>query len=658
MKFRLSHLLILPVLLLISGCDPSNRADFDKLFSPVNLPYLKPGKMMLVTSHDTTGGGNDRISVLPGKSASILHVSGPGVITRIWFRVESTDPYYLRRILLKIRWDDEESPSVLVPIGDFFGNGFQYTAYSTAYLSMTGGGFSCFFPMPFEASADIEIVNQTGAMIPSLSYQINYLKTDGYLGRDVGYFHASWHRNPRTDSDSDFTILHVRGKGHVVGLSLNVQSYDSSFSFLQGNERVFVDGEKNPSLFGTGMEDYFSSSQGFLSGEFSGPYNGLLYKDDSLGRLAAYRYLIYDPIPFRKSILFLLEHGAGNRDVIDIASTVFWYQLELHTEFPPMPGPGDRIPLRIVPPPSLIEAEGIPITEGASGTAVRKMTGQGLEWSGAAQLELNGKPGEAFSLQLPAMKEKKGTIGIYFSRGPDYGNYSVFLEDQKVGALTGYHPWLIPAGKIEVPFEFPAGTRARIKFVADGRDTRSTGFKAGIDGFEFIPIRSYIADWYLAGPFPLTGTRQGEKRAMDSLFAPEVSVDLKGVIPGLQGKENRWRHCTTPGTGLTDLSVLSPSGRMAGYAVTYIFSPKNQEMTLLIGSSDSGKVIFNNRERLLFVGKHPAYPDRAEVKLEAKTGWNKLLIKIVSRGGRPGFFARLRETDVPVVLSADQKLTP
>ena len=93
---------LLFILVLLSGCENPNRADLEKFLSPGALPYLKPGKLIQVSSYDTSGGNNDRIMIPAGETATILDVPGPGVIVRIWFTIDSRDPYFLRKLLLRI----------------------------------------------------------------------------------------------------------------------------------------------------------------------------------------------------------------------------------------------------------------------------------------------------------------------------------------------------------------------------------------------------------------------------------------------------------------------------------------------------------------------------------------------------------------------------
>ncbi|HTX89553.1 MAG TPA: glycoside hydrolase family 172 protein [Bacteroidales bacterium] len=651
-----SAAMFLLAMLVICGCETGNRADIESILNPGMLPYLKASKLIQVSSSDTTGGNEDYIRVLPGKTATIFNVSGPGIITRIWFTIDSRDPYFLRRVVIRMFWDREKSPSVEVPFGDFFGTGFAYKQYATPYLSMSSGGYTCFFPMPFEESARIDIVNETGKEIPALYYQVDYQKLDGYIPRDVAYFHAFWRRDVRTDYDSNYTILDIKGRGHVVGLNLNVQSYRKNFAFLEGDEKIFVDGETKPSIQGTGTEDYFSSGWYFNKGEYAGPYNGLILKDTSLGRIAAYRFHILDPIPFKKSIRFSIEHGHGNQEIADYSSTVYWYQIEPHQPFPPLPKAGLRIPLRTVVPNGILEAEKLSFNLGRIPSVKEDMSDWGAEWGGLKQLRVETEKNDSFSLVLNNMSESQYDIRIYFTRGPDYGNTAVYYQNKKIGEIAGFNPSIIPAGPLVLPPLQNQASSIRLSFRVTGKDTLSKGYATGLDALEVIPKRSYIPDWYIIGPFPNPLGSGGARLGIDSAFDPEVSVDLTAPAEGFNRKLVTWKYVKTPENGYFDLTrYFRPYEMAVGYAVTYLFSESDQEIPLWVGSDDGIKVFFNNRMVYRFLGVRIAEPDQKEILLEVKPGWNKLMLKVENNLGGFAFYARLIDKNKSLVVSAEQK---
>lgn len=149
------------MLVILFSCQ-RKQTDPGELLNPGNLAEIKPGKMIRASSYDTTGASNDRINIYPGETATIFDREGAGVITRIWITIGSRDPHFLRRILPRMYWDDEKFPSVEVPVGDFFGTGFEYRHDAAEFLGMTSGCYYCYFPMPFEKTARIEAVNETG----------------------------------------------------------------------------------------------------------------------------------------------------------------------------------------------------------------------------------------------------------------------------------------------------------------------------------------------------------------------------------------------------------------------------------------------------------------------------------------------------------------
>lgn len=71
------------------------------------------------SSWDTSGRNADAWIIPAGQSCVLADLNGPGVITHIWM----TQRNHYRDCLLKISWDNAAYPSVLAPLGDFFGLG-------------------------------------------------------------------------------------------------------------------------------------------------------------------------------------------------------------------------------------------------------------------------------------------------------------------------------------------------------------------------------------------------------------------------------------------------------------------------------------------------------------------------------------------------------
>lgn len=311
-----------------------------------NLIRLQKFKTAQESSYDRTGGNEDYVSIEPGDKAVICDVDGPGQISRIWVTVASPDTYVRRTCVIRMFWDNEASPSVEAPLGDFFGVGFgQYKHYTALPMGMSSGGYYCYLPMPFAKSARIEIENQGNKKIYAFYYNITYHKLYK-LEKDTAYFHALW-RHDETRPGENYTLLEAEGRGHYAGCVMSMQGrVPLSLWFLEGDEMIYVDGEGHPpAVHGTGTEDYFNAGWYFNKGTFSAPFHGLTVKDWARARISAYRFHIQDPIPFEKSIRVTMEHGGTNdASGCHYDSVAYWYQLEPHKPHAGLPNPDERLP--------------------------------------------------------------------------------------------------------------------------------------------------------------------------------------------------------------------------------------------------------------------------------------------------------------------------
>jgi hypothetical protein len=337
-----------------------------------NIPVLRDAKRKRFSSYDRTGGNKDYLIIPAGETATLAEMKGAGTVKHIWVTIRSCDEYYLRKLVLRAYWDGEKNPSVEVPIGDFFGIGHAITKnYVSAPLQMSpedGKGFNCWFPMPYSNGARITIENQGNWDCESFYYYVDYEEYKNSQ-EGLGRFHATWHRdNPTEGDDSDewdnptwlfrgtnldgkenYVILEAEGKGHYVGCNMNVHNLRSTLRFNwygEGDDMIFIDGEKLPSLIGTGTEDFYGMSW-CPTQEYCAPYHGLPLPGSDKnwnGKITWYRYHILDPIYFEKSIKVTIEHGHANKRSDDYSSTAYWYQTEPHKKFKPLPPVQERLP--------------------------------------------------------------------------------------------------------------------------------------------------------------------------------------------------------------------------------------------------------------------------------------------------------------------------
>lgn len=647
----------LSVLFLVSllfAASASAQTVLDNLFSPSDIPYLRQSRLYHLSSYDTTGGNHDYITIPAGQTATVLDVDGPGVIARIWMTVGSSDPYYMRRILIRMYWDGESYPSVEVPLGDFFGTGFGYKQYTSRFVGMSSGGFYCYFPMPFNKSARIDIVNQTGIDIDSYYYNIDYQKLVQPFDSTVGYFHAWWHRVIRTTSRDNYVILDAEGHGQFVGCNLNLQGYDGNLWFLEGDEMIYVDGESKPSVNGTGTEDFFNSGWYFNHGEFSAPYHGLILKDDSTSRIAAYRFFVGDAVPFEKSIRVTIEHGTENTEAADYSSTAYWYQSEPHRPFPAMLKPSLRIPLRVAVPNGAVEADSLSLNQTSLKSEVEDMSDLGADWSGSKQLKVAAsKSGDAFVLNVPVKEPDIYSVRVYYTKGGDYGNTNVICAGKRVGRIDGYSQAVIPGGAITLRHLRTDRDFIRLLFVSAGKNEASKGYSLGLDAFVAQPERHYISKWNVIGPFPNPKDSSGNRLGIDLVYPPEREIILGTKYFGANGQRVGWHVMKVGKNGMMDfVGKFNPDELVVAYAATYVYSAKRQNVPLLLGSDDGVKVFLNGKESYRKLVIRSAEPDADKILLPLRKGWNTLLLKIENNLGGYGFYARLLDTGKGLKYSA------
>lgn len=448
-------------------------------------------------SWDRSHGNGDLRRVTPGQTITLFDHQGAGIVRRFWVTIAPRSEMTIhRQAILRMYWDGEQTPSVEVPIGDFFGVGFgEQVDYISLPLNETSGGYNCYWPMPFHKSARWTLTNLSGKTIDAFYYNIDFT---GYkkLPKDMRHFHAQWRRENPTKPKQNYTLLEATGKGHFVGAAMFMQNRRGrGLGFLEGDEMIYIDGEKEPSIYGTGTEDYFSSGWYYDRGLYSAPYHGINIKDTRLGRVSTYRWHIEDAMPFKKSIRVTMEHGHANDHEGDYSSVAYWYQTEPHAPFPALPSdPAGLLPY--IPPPPMriqgaIEAEALLASARATTGPVemQDMSVFAGEWSDAAQLWWRPTaPGAVLTLNVPVQAAGTYELVGYFTKAKDYGNVQLLQGDTPVGPEVNlYDPDVKPTGPISLGRVTLQPGNNPLRFRIAGKDARSQGYLVGLDALVLKP---------------------------------------------------------------------------------------------------------------------------------------------------------------------------
>ena len=294
---------------------------------------------------------NPAVVIEPGTTYTVAEINGSGTIEHIWM----TPGGNWRLSILRMYWDDEKTPSVEVPVGDFFAMGWgKYARISSLPVCVNpGSAFNSYWPMPFRKKARITMENLDSKPM-TLFYQVDY--TQASVPADAAYFHAQFRRTNPVPSKQVYTIVDgIQGKGQYVGTYMAVGVHNNGW-WGEGEIKFYMDGDQSfPTVNGTGTEDYFNGSYNFENQEkhqyeeFSSPYSGLaqFIKPDGLyqsqQRFGLYRWHIGDPVRFDHDLRVTIQDlgwQAGGKYLPlgdDMSSVAFWYQTEPHAAFPKLP---------------------------------------------------------------------------------------------------------------------------------------------------------------------------------------------------------------------------------------------------------------------------------------------------------------------------------
>ena len=197
------------------------------------------------SSYSTVGGNKDSRTIVPGETITLLDADGPGLISHLWFTIADSEPYHLKRIVLRMYWDGEATPSVETPIGDFFGLGLgEYYDWQSELLSVgSSKALNSFFPMPYRKHARITVTNDGKESVSSFYYNIDYRTDSQPLSPQTLYFHAEyrqaqpnhgwttqWYENSdplvnykrNLDGKDNYVWLDAKGHGQYIGVTMSV----------------------------------------------------------------------------------------------------------------------------------------------------------------------------------------------------------------------------------------------------------------------------------------------------------------------------------------------------------------------------------------------------------------------------------------------------
>lgn len=397
---------------------------------------------------------------------------------------------------LRIFWDGQTTPAVDAPLGSYFGMG-QFGVADVRSLPLgigEDGRLYCYFPMPFRTSARIELVNDGGVALNGVGYSIEHTAFAGSFA-DVGYFRTSFQTHNPTTAGQDINILDASGAGRFLGVTQSIAGEPGSPAsrwYLEGDERIYIDGSKTPAIHGTGTEDFYDGAWYFEQGPYSNPLSGnpVHIVEPTGGGLSsdktsAYRLFLQNAVTFRDGIHVSIEHGATNDALPDVWTLAYYYQSAQ---------------------PRLIQTDALDVGNRTSSNPASEQAHSyvraGGTWDGSRQFTYEGDDdtiaitddGRAFngSSQF-TMKLDPANAGMVLRRRLDAGvadqKANVYVDGALVGLWyragnNGSHRWA--DDDYLIPGSFTAGkssVRVKIEFVSSSIDWNEFAYTA----FSLLP---------------------------------------------------------------------------------------------------------------------------------------------------------------------------
>ncbi|MEN8203365.1 MAG: glycoside hydrolase family 172 protein [Bacteroidota bacterium] len=479
----------------IAACSEQMQQAMELLANPDKLP-LSEGVRTMDIAGITVPEKTKRVKV--------MQVDGGGAIQEFSIKVKAGDlASALRQNILRIAFDDYVWGQVQAPLGDFFTTAMGIDPMNS--LPFTVGKDSvltCRFVMPFKKSATLWIDNLSDQDI-----EVNgSVKVAPYKWSDDRsmYFHTSWRIDHDITAEEyapvDLVVLMARGKGRYVGTSVFLKNPASGPNnwgnwWGEGDEKIYIDDDKYPTLFGTGTEDYFgyawSSSDLFDYAYLGQPRND---GPGNRGFVTNYRFHIIDDLVFQDHIAFFMElFSHDSIPDFTYGRMAYYYALdgsyddhELITE--------DDVRIPVMPltwePKKLKGSKGFEFYEAEKVLVKGDHTGmeENLLWSGGTSLVWRPeKQGEKLGLELPAVADgEELEIRLTVKKSPEGGKISMKLNGEKVagGAIYDLHEDYHTVSRIiYLPKVNNSKKQNRLELFFEGNE----GQQVGLD---FIWVRS------------------------------------------------------------------------------------------------------------------------------------------------------------------------
>ena len=477
----------------------------------------KVGKTLLdprVAGVDEPFGFNTKLE--KDEEESVELPEGSAAIRELSVKLGSyEDPEVTRCVVLRMEFDGKET--VWCPVGDFFGSGIGLNPFQGWYRTVAEDGtMSCRWVMPYRESGKISVLNLGDKPV---AVQLKASTGEWYWDERSLYFNAAWRGQypVPTRPYSDWNYVTLKGRGVYVGDTLTVMNPVERW-WGEGDEKIWVDGDEFPSIFGTGTEDYYAYSWGGVSTDFyehpfqaqprCHKYNKLNRKTNSRerntqGYSTETRTRSLDTMPFGNSLQLDMEVWSWTDCDMGYGVATYWYG-DATTTSSRKPKPAEV--LNVPPLPEQGTSAAAPARSSASrfDNAVECETMKivaksgdipaapqplhrfgGHRWSGANHLFVRaGKIGDFVELRFPVKGDGPFRLILHATKSHDYGVLRLTVNGRSAGKdIDTYAEKPGPRGPLELGVFKPVDGAFTLRAEVVGKNAKSekTGTYFGLD---------------------------------------------------------------------------------------------------------------------------------------------------------------------------------
>ncbi len=467
-------------------------------------PAIKQTAEKLLASFGPLAAAQEKSGKLAGNESLDLEISDSGqTISGIAVKLNATDMNQaLRSTALVISFD--ENQTVWIPTGEFFGTGYQLHPSKTWFTQVeTNGWMEARWLMPFKNSAKIQLLN-LGSQPVDVELKVG---TESYKwSSNSMYFGASWHEHNQiatSQDDSktgdewhfDMNYVTLQGQGVYVGDAVTVFNTVDGW-WGEGDEKIFVDGEKFPSSIGTGSEDYYGYA--WCRPEvFSHPFiaQPAGYGSFHPGMSVNMRYRSLDAIPFQTEINSNIEMWHWVKTQMNYAQSAFWYAKPGFVSSDKPDEESVKTPVALKRPDiykpeadstGKLEGEYLELVKIPSGEAGPQSGNRG--WSKDTQLWWrNAKTGDETEMKFTLKDAGNYAVSAQLTKAIDYGIIQFYINRKPAGAkFNGFYESGVIPFKVELgKHTLNAGENTLSVKIMGADKNAKPGNMVGIDYIQF-----------------------------------------------------------------------------------------------------------------------------------------------------------------------------